>query len=178
MPHLLRNFIILALCWLTGGGCCCIRRVPCAGGLPHDCRESNAVPCCAAQCPSCAAQCPSCAAQCPTGGKLPGALFRWANGRMSCGSGCGEVYWNEWMIDPPDPCDPCDACGEWTGQRDCCEPRRPARNIVMGLFARRYRRDDCAPCQSAGAVLSSPDVAWDGLAMGSNLTPSCSRCGH
>lgn len=35
---------------------------------------------------------------------------------LGCASGgCGEVYWGEWMSDPPAPCDPCDDCGNWTG---------------------------------------------------------------
>lgn len=165
MPQSLRGFVVLALCWLAAGGCCCVNRMNCAGVSP-DCGMACGVPNGA----------PCCAARCPTGGKLPGALFRWANGRLTCGSGCGTVYWNEWMMDPPDCCDPCDPCGQCTGHESCCEVRRPARNIIMSLFARRYRRSDCDPCRSSATVLQSPDVAWDGI--GSNLTPSCSRCGH
>jgi hypothetical protein len=26
---------------------------------------------------------------------------------------CGEVYWNEWVSDPPDCCDPCNCCGDY-----------------------------------------------------------------
>ena len=39
--------------------------------------------------------------------------------RLACGSGCGGVYWNEWVSDPPDCCDPCNDCGCWVGPR--CE---------------------------------------------------------
>jgi hypothetical protein len=34
---------------------------------------------------------------------------------LTCGSGCGELYWDEWLSDPPDACDPCDNCGNWIG---------------------------------------------------------------
>lgn len=40
---------------------------------------------------------------------------------LTCASGCGEIYWGEWLSDPPDPCDPCDGCGNWIGPR-CCPP--------------------------------------------------------
>jgi hypothetical protein len=39
---------------------------------------------------------------------------------LGCGSGCGEVYWDEWISDPPECCDPCDNCGNWIGQPDWC----------------------------------------------------------
>ncbi len=38
---------------------------------------------------------------------------------MTCASGCGEIYWGEWISDPPAPCDPCDDWGHWTGPHDC-----------------------------------------------------------
>lgn len=41
---------------------------------------------------------------------------------MTCSSGCGEFYWDEWFSDPPDPCDPCDDHGSFSG-RGCCPPR-------------------------------------------------------
>lgn len=37
---------------------------------------------------------------------------------LACGSGCcGEVYWGEWISDPPDCADPCDNCGTYVGPR-------------------------------------------------------------
>lgn len=35
------------------------------------------------------------------------------------GGGCGEVYWDEWISDPPYCCDPCDDHGNWVGTK-CC----------------------------------------------------------
>ena len=45
-----------------------------------------------------------------------------ATSKMTCGSGCGDIYWGEWLSNPPDACDPCDGCGNWVGPR-CCPPR-------------------------------------------------------
>lgn len=45
-------------------------------------------------------------------------FWRW----LTCGSGCGDVYVNEWCSDPPDCCDPCDPCGNFVGPQ-CCPPR-------------------------------------------------------
>lgn len=39
---------------------------------------------------------------------------------LTCASGCGEIYWGEWISDPPDDCDPCDDWGNWVGPTDCC----------------------------------------------------------
>ncbi len=38
----------------------------------------------------------------------------------SCRWGCGEIYWDEWLSEPPDCCDPCDECGNWAGPQSCC----------------------------------------------------------
>jgi hypothetical protein len=38
---------------------------------------------------------------------------------LTCASGCGEIYWDEWLSDPPDACDPCDHCGNFVGPRPC-----------------------------------------------------------
>src|SRR5262245_49886415 len=43
-------------------------------------------------------------------------LLPWLIWGKTCGKGCGEIYWGEWVSDPPDCCDPCDQCtGCWTG---------------------------------------------------------------
>lgn len=34
---------------------------------------------------------------------------------LTCASGCGEIYWGEWISDPPDKVDPCDNCGNFVG---------------------------------------------------------------
>ncbi len=64
-----------------------------------------------------------CGTCCPTvgcGGGIKGWLYNQATG---C-KGCGDIYWGEWISDPPDCCDPCDQCGGFTGSGgDCCKPR-------------------------------------------------------
>lgn len=50
---------------------------------------------------------------------------------LSCGAGCGEIYWGEWISDPPDDCDPCDNCGNWVGPR-CCPPTLWQRMFASG----------------------------------------------
>ncbi len=43
---------------------------------------------------------------------------------MTCGSGCGPMYWGEWCYDPPKGkgCDPCDCYGNHVGPRPCKPP--------------------------------------------------------
>jgi hypothetical protein len=50
-------------------------------------------------------------------GWYPGKrLVQW----LTCGTGCGGVYVNEWISDPPDCCDPCEPCGTPVGPCDPC----------------------------------------------------------
>lgn len=71
--------------------------------------------------------------------------------RITCGEGCGEIYWNEWINDPPMPCDPCDEqCGNFIGRR-CCPPPWRKRTSEM-LLGRRCCTTDCdgGACGNAG----------------------------
>lgn len=66
-----------------------------------------------------------------------------------CGTGCGEVYWGEWLHDPPDCCDPCCECyGVYTGPRDDC--RRVIIDPLLWLFAVKHKHCrapwEGAPC--------------------------------
>lgn len=178
---------VLFLCFLASGGCCCLDHGPCGpcGPLAGGCGS----------CGGCGV------APYRVGGRLPGAVYHWANRRLSCGAGCGPVYWHEWMMDPPACCDPCDDCGNWVGHGcGACYgsgPRRPVQSILTFLFARRYCRS-CASCGvapgcgveagcaagcdggcGADPMLQPADVAWDG---GGDVVPApaphCSHCGH
>ena len=44
---------------------------------------------------------------------------RLRSGKLLCGSGCGEIYVDEWLSTPPECCDPCDGA-TWTGDNSCC----------------------------------------------------------
>lgn len=62
---------------------------------------------------------------------------------LCCGSGCGEVYWDEWLSDPPDCCDPCDNCGNWIGPQGVCGSCAQPLNRC-NLWGQRHGQDCCA----------------------------------
>ncbi len=127
--HLVATF---GLAWLgLGSGCCFMGSCP-PGGYAH--LPGGMVE---AGCDSCGGDCGgSCGGACEGGdcgcGEMyPGSCGTCASGscgglsalflplmctKLGCGSGCGGVYWNEWVCDPPDCCDPCDS-GCWVGPR-------------------------------------------------------------
>ncbi|MFO0868502.1 MAG: hypothetical protein U0935_06095 [Pirellulales bacterium] len=83
--------------------------------------------------------------------------------RASCRWGCGEIYWDEWLSDPPDCCDPCDGCGNWAGPQSCCRssPLSSLWSFLCGCRGEPCRdgedcsggcgRSGCSSCVSAGA---------------------------
>lgn len=100
----------------------------------------------------------------------------WLRNNLTCGKGCGEVYWGEWISDPPDRCDPCDDChGQFVGQRGCCPP---------GFFGRLAHGFSClrpcggcggSGCTSCGGGPYTTGYAPSYGAMSSG--PGCSTCG-
>jgi hypothetical protein len=86
---------------------------------------------------------------------------------LTCGAGCGDIYWGEWINDPPDDCDPCDDCGNWIGPQSCCPPKGLLK-LWYGLLGRRDGGcldncgcDDCAhvaPEVWEEPILSSPET--------------------
>src|SRR5687767_15100972 len=118
-------FALVVSAAFAGSGCCCLPR-PCGPCGPLGARGGACclcLPClpppivwrggCSECGPSACEPCGSCR-EC---GILP--FLRYSK---TCGKGCGEIYINEWVSDPPDCCDPCDKCyGQWTGaQGPCC----------------------------------------------------------
>ena len=67
---------------------------------------------------------------------------------LTCGAGCSEIYWGEWISDPPDCCDPCDNCGNWVGP-GCCN-RKPVVNTLKALWGTRYLGGGCSTCGDNG----------------------------
>jgi len=113
---ILSGWLVMAasLAVITGAGCC----------VTHPCGSTAALPCdgaCGVACDDggCDSGCgPTFPASCGThapGHGLSGLALPLLSTKLACGSGCGGVYWNEWISDPPDCCDPCNDCGQWTG---------------------------------------------------------------
>ncbi|NLF71187.1 MAG: hypothetical protein GX575_19320 [Candidatus Anammoximicrobium sp.] len=91
--------------------------------------------------------CGDVAVGCDTCGECqPGSCYHpwlWprASRALTCGAGCGEVYYGEWMSDPPACDDPCDSCGEVScgGCYGCWNPLRG----LAHLWGYRYAPGDC-----------------------------------
>ena len=150
---------------LASGGCCC---GPCGGGmacgngcgsiLPQpivypgssDCEGCDST---LAWCRPAGGQggwggsCGSCSSHgSPCGGC---GLLNFLRCRMTSCKGCGEMYYGEWMSDPPDCCDPCDACtGDFTGHSGCCGPGLLGR-FWLGLSGGRNCGGACG-CGDCG----------------------------
>lgn len=86
------------------------------------------------------ASCNSC------GGSRP-RLVTWLNSKLSCGSACGDVYWDEWLSDPPDCCDPCDDCGQYVGPQACPPKFRPGSwfGVFWGCRGEECSCGECCP---------------------------------
>ena len=106
--------------------------------------------------------CDSCAGGVPAG-YYHGPVLQHLNSALTCGSGCGEVYWGEWMSDPPDACDPCDDCGTWTGSCACgpvCwNPFHGLRNLWGYRYASAGYDVGCATCGTGSMDYVPMDVA-------------------
>lgn len=90
-----------------------------------------------------------------------------------CGSGCGEVYWGEWISDPPDACDPCDQCGNYVGEQCCPEWMRYTRFVPWG-----YRNGSCACAGCGGMGFDDGCSAGCGPGCGVIKHGGCSVCGE
>ncbi len=171
MSARLMSVCALVALW-TGGGCCCLGPQGTAGGacclsvcLPKPivwCGEQNE--CGPGGCDSCV---------CPTECGILPAMRRC----MSCGKGCGEIYWGEWISDPPDCCDPCDQCyGQWTGPHGYCN-LGPCQRLLAALHGYRY----CPkPCCDEWCGLCSKPAASTCTSCGGGGCSTCSRgyAGH
>ena len=64
---------------------------------------------------------------------------------MNCGSGCGEIYWDEQINEPP-VCDPCGCDGEFECGRNGSCPTALGR--LRNLWGYRYVPSNCGECNS------------------------------
>lgn len=89
---------------------------------------------------------------------------RLRNGSLFCGSGCGEVYVDEWISNPPECCDPCEGA-DWIGpnsncrsgcQASCWQPGDLMRRLGFGLLGGRNCTGDqsSAGCGCGGGGCS------------------------
>lgn len=141
-----RLLAALVVCSLAAGaGCCCYQTCgdPCGGPGCKTCCFSLPKPIVwNGACNECGpGPCESCA-DCPSDCGIVPLLLR----SRTCGKGCGEVYWGEWVSDPPDCCDPCDPChGCWTGPQGCCN-LGPCQRLLAALHGYSYcPAPDCGP---------------------------------
>ena len=85
---------------------------------------------------------------------------RLRNGSLFCGSGCGEIYVDEWGSNPPECCDPCQGA-DWIGpntschsacRSSCWQPGDLARRLGLGLLGGRNCTGDqsSADCGCGG----------------------------
>jgi hypothetical protein len=177
-------FVMHVVALLAGAGCCCQPLCGDACGGPACGPACNTCCLCLPKpivwngaCNDCGpGPCESCA-DCPTDcGILP-----WLRRSKVCGKGCGEVYWGEWISDPPDCCDPCDPCyGCYTGPNDGCCNLGPCQRLLAALHGYKYCPAPCcgdvcglcnkgtcggcgdAGCTSCGHSPHGADVYYDG----------------
>lgn len=112
------------LCLLAASGCArqwCVDRA--AGPLPH-----GAEFCSACEGDGC--------------GACLGNPISFIQHRLTCASGCGEFYWDEWFCDPPDCCDPCDENAVWIGPRSC-PPKPLTYHNLWGIQGNCQQCVDC-----------------------------------
>ncbi len=165
----------------AGAGCCCMGRHPGYGsgcGWGHSamaCRD--AAPCtdpsdALAEIAGDSANFPCSAGDACTGcGPAPcaRAAFRHAlpeigwklRNLLTCGSGCGEVYIDEWKSDPPDPVDPCIDYGASLALCGCSTaPSAPC-----------CTRADGFPCGACDSCTDSSAPIEDGVQYGDSSSP-------
>jgi hypothetical protein len=92
---------------------------------------------------------------------------------VHCGSGCGEVYWDEHINEPP-VCDPCGCGGEFTG--DSCGSCPTALGRLRNLWGHRYVPSNCDSCSSGSSGSCSSCSA--GHSTAGHSTAGHSTAGH
>ena len=152
--------LILSLMGLSlSAGCCCDL---CGDGCGRSCWPTFCRPYeerIAAE----NSQCGTCCREVGCGG----GIKQWLHNKATHCKGCGDIYWGEWISDPPDCCDPCDQCGDFTGAGVCCD-----HGCGSGIFCRlghflrghRYCPGPCG-CDDCGGV-GCDSCGYDGMIEG------------
>jgi hypothetical protein len=114
--------VVLALLLCGSPGCLWCGTYP--GGIYGPCATRTmdaACDSCGEACGgTCGATCGQFPASCGTFarggcGGLSGLMLPLLSTNLACGSGCGDMYWGEWIYDPPACCDSCNEDGCWAG---------------------------------------------------------------
>ena len=113
--------LLLLASGLFGSGCCLTRQGACGAGVG---------------CDSCATGGYETCGECQPGMCHHPWLWSHAKSALTCGAGCGDVYWGEWASDPPAGGDSCDSCGT-AGCGGGCGFWNPLRGLAH-LWGYRY----------------------------------------
>ena len=186
---------------LLSSGCCMTRFSNMSGGC-GGCASANGIVA-DGGCDSCGLgeSFPNSCGRCSTGacGGFSGMVLPLLSSKLACGSGCGDVYWNEWACDPPECCDPCDTYGCWVGPQNCYKPRFALSNVatcvgtsVSGAIGSVLNALGCGPCgyisgscdattiidSGCGACgdASCNDCAYGGVGCGGCADGNCNDC--
>lgn len=68
---------------------------------------------------------------------------------LTCGAGCGDLYVDEWLSDPPDAHDPCIDCARENLAPPGCGVRP---SVPLRLWGTRFHDDGCPTCGGGQAV--------------------------
>lgn len=94
----------------------------------------------------------------------------------NCGSGCGEIYWDEQINEPP-VCDPCGCDGQY--QCGACGSCPSVLGRLRSLWGYRYMPSSCDECSSCGTGSThSGSGSCSTCASNSYAEPTMSTYGH
>jgi hypothetical protein len=96
-------------------------------------------------------------------GGFSGLMLPLLSTRLACGSGCGDVYWGEWIYNPPECCDACNEDGCWAGS-SCDGSYGPCGGCGSCLLA------------GPGAVLRGTYLGVTGVVRGAFSLLNCGYC--
>ncbi len=119
-------------------GCCGVQCVsPCGRGITASCGSNCSTGCDTGTCGPNACGSTSCEPACGCTGLLHGEIARRVKNAVvgGCCSGCGELYCDEQVNEPP-TCDPCGCNGQFTGEN--CGPCRPLWQRIKMLMGTPY----------------------------------------
>jgi hypothetical protein len=94
----------------------------------------------------------------PAVGCHPRPMLGCLHNALTCGSGCDEVYYGEWINHPPKYCASCDYDGNWVGAGPCAAPCWHPFQGLRNLWGYRFGSVDygldctagCSSCEVDG----------------------------